>query len=306
MTNNILITGATGFIGSHLLEKLSEKKTNVIILKRSFSNTWRIHDIMNKNNEKIKTFDIDNIKIQDIFDSYDVEGIFHLAASYIKKPSHENIKTMIETNINFPTELLDTAVSNNLKFFINTGTYFEYSWDKLPLTEQTTKEPRDFYSTSKVSFENILKYYSREYSINSSTLKLFTPYGSKDDENKIIPYLIIRTLKNEEVNIMNPQNQLNTVHVDDIVSAYLQIYEKIHSLNEYEVFNIANEYTHSIDEIYSTILEIMGKTNKIKENSDANMHVDTSKTRTILDWKTKTNLKDGLKKTIDYYRNNIN
>lgn len=306
MNNKILITGSTGFIGSHLLEELLKSQNHeIILLKRSYSNTARIEEFINQK-DKIHFIDVDKTALSEIFDIYEIEGIFHLAASYIKNPSFKDIKTMTKSNINFPSELLDLSVRNNVKYFINTGTYFEYSWDKLPLTEKSLIKPRDYYSTTKASFENILNYYSREFDLKTSTLRLFTPYGSRDDENKIIPYLILNTLRKNEVNINNPQNRLNTVHVDDIISAFIKVQKNIRNFSQHEIFNIANEYTYSIEEIYSTILNIINKTDKIIESKISHKHTETFKTKEILNWKTEISLKEGLDKTVSYYAKKYN
>ena len=140
-------------------------------------------------------FDSDKNDLASIFDNYNIDGVFHLAAAYIKNRAHEDILTTVRSNIEFPTSLLDLSANNNVKYFINTGTFFEYSLDRLPLTETSDIDSLNFYSTSKIAFEDILKYYTKKYDIKASTLKLYTPYGPRDDENKIIPYLILNSLE---------------------------------------------------------------------------------------------------------------
>lgn len=301
MEKFILLTGGTGFIGSHLSEKLLEKNYKLILLKRSFSPIWRINRFMD--NQNLILCDTDKINLSDIFDNYDVEGVFHLAASYIKNPSHNDILTTVKSNIEFPTELLDLASNNNVKYFINTGTFFEYSLDKLPLTESSNIDSLNFYSTSKIAFEEILKYYSKEYDIKSSTLKLYTPYGPRDDETKIIPYLILNTLNKQEVNINNPNNRLDIVHVYDIVEAYIKLKDYILSFKEYESFNVAKDINYSIEEIYNTIKFNLNleTENKINEN-EIPIFSNPSKIKNMLNWEPKIDINEGIINTIDYYK----
>lgn len=299
----ILVTGGTGFIGSQLVERLLTENKSIIILKRSFSDTWRIDHLIDKYSNNLTLLNIDEIELENIFSSYDIEGIFHLAASYIKCPTHEDIITTVQSNIDFPTTLLDLAVRNDVEYFINTGTFFEYSLNKLPLTESSKIDSLNFYSTSKISFENILKFYSKEYGIKASTLKLYTPYGPKDDENKIIPYLIIKTLKKEEVNINNPNNRLDIVHVQDIINAYIKVKENILNFNNYEVFNIAHDKSYSINEIYSSIKYNMNLEKKLNINEDAiSTFSDTTKVKNMLNWEPKLGIDEGIKNTIEYYK----
>lgn len=298
----ILVTGATGFIGSHLIERLLKEENNLIIIKRSFSKMNRISNIINQYNDNVVLFDIDKQKLSEVFNKYEIEGIFHLAASYIKDSSTENIKTMTQSNIAFPTELLDLAVRHEVKYFINTGTFFEYSLDKLPLTETSKIDSLNYYSTTKIAFEDILKFYTEKYNINSSTLKLYTPYGSRDDENKIIPYLIINTLKNQEVNINNPDNRLDIVHVNDIIDAYMNVKDKILSFDNYEVFNIAAEVNYSINEIYAVIKYIINQEDYEIDKKSLPIFNDCTKIKNILKWEPKLKIEDGIKLTVDYYK----
>ena len=298
--DTVLLTGGTGFIGSHLLESLL-KECNVVLLKRSFSDTWRINHLLN--NDNLSVINIDKSNLGDIFNNYTIKGVFHLAAAYIKNPSHEDILKTLESNINFPTELLDLCVKNNVKYFINTGTFFEYSLDNLPLTEESEIDSLNFYSTSKIAFEDILKYYTKEYDINASTLKLYTPYGPRDDTSKIIPYLIINSLKKQAITINNPDNRLDIVHVYDIVDAYLKLKGKITKFDSYEAFNVARDINYSIDEIYSSIKYNLGLTDEFNvDESKIPIFSNPDKIDNVLGWKARMGINEGIRNTIDYYK----
>ena len=192
MSKYIMLTGGTGFIGSHLLEELLKENYKVILLKRSFSNTWRIAEVLNHENLILKNLDEEDLN--DIFSQYAIEGILHLATYYIRSHKSDEISEMINTNINFPTQLLENAVNNNVKFFINTGTFSEYDLDASPISEDSELKAFNLYSSTKTAFEDILKYYHGKNDLICATMKLFTPYGPKDDENKITPYLIIKSI----------------------------------------------------------------------------------------------------------------
>lgn len=302
----ILLTGATGFIGSYLLERLLEENNKVIILKRSHSNTFRIDDIIRKFSNNIILVNIDIEEIVAIFEKYTVKGIIHLATTFIKNPFHNDINIMTHSNLMFPIELLDYAVRYNVKFFINTGTYYEYSQEKLPITEYSKIDSLNYYSTTKIAFEDFLKYYNKEYNIKVATLKLFTPYGPKDHDDRIIPYLIRNKLQNKEVNIRNPKNKITPVYVSDVVEAYIKLINIITSLERYEVFNIASNTSYYIKDIDNIINQILSNYDTVNYSKTTHSLCNCKKANNILKWKPKIDIKTGLMLTIEYYRNNLN
>ena len=136
---------------------------------------------------------------------------------------------------------------------------------------------------------------------------MYTPYGPRDDESKIIPYLILNTLNKQEIKINNPNNRLDIVHVYDIIDAYINLKENILKFKKYESFNVARDIDYSINDIYQTIkfnLEIENK--NIIDNNKKEMFSDPTKIKEILNWEPKIDINDGIKNTIEYYKNKYN
>lgn len=302
MMDYILITGATGFIGSHLVERLLNENYQVILLKRSFSNTWRIKQLLNKFSKQLVLVDIDLTNLEEIFSKYSIEGVFHLATYYNKNPTFEEIHPMAESNILFPIDILNLAVKYNVKYFINTGTFMEYTLNKKQLVSSYDLDPKTFYATTKISFEEIVKYYMRNHDIKASTLKIYSPYGDKDDVNKIIPYLINNLLNNNNISINNPNNQLNLVYVDDIVSAFIKVRENILEFNKYESFDVAGNFSYSLNDIYDFIENYIKKNNIIDINGFEINNIPNIKYNKKISWNPEINIKIGLIKTIEYYK----
>jgi nucleoside-diphosphate-sugar epimerase len=303
MIETVLVTGGTGFIGRHVIELLIKNQYKVIVLKRSFSNTWRIKEFENQ----IVSYDLDKVELQEIFQRESVDKIVHLATYYRKNHSPEDVEPMIVSNILFPVKLLENAKEFGVKSFINTGTFFEYSHDSLPIVEDSNEKPFNFYARTKIAFENILESYCNDYGIKSITLKLFSPYGPYDNEQKIIPLLINHAIKDEEISLTHGLQKLDFVYVKDIAEAYIDALENISKLDKYEAINIGNGFPYSIRDIVSLLEEIIGKPIKKhwNENFDDNMDViypDIKKSNKILNWKPKYTLKRGLEETLNYYR----
>jgi len=130
----ILITGATGFLGSHLVEKLLSDGFNIIVLKRSFSNVWRIKHLL----DKLISYDIDKISLERIFEENKIDVIIHTATLYGRKK--EKIYEIIESNFILPLKLLELAVINNTKSFINTDTSLPKHLNYYSLSKNQFKE----------------------------------------------------------------------------------------------------------------------------------------------------------------------
>ena len=298
----ILVTGGTGFIGSHLVERLLMQNYNVILLKRSFSDTWRIEHLFDKFSDQLLIIDIDLINLEEIFSKYSIEGVFHLATYYNKNPTFEEIVPMGESNIIFPLEVLNLAVKYNIGYFINTGTFMEYTLGEEQLISSYDLNPKIFYASTKISFEDIVKYFESNYDIHAATLKIYSPYGDKDDVNKIIPYLINNLLDNQEVSINNPNNRLNLVYVDDIVSAFIKLKDNILKFDKYESFDVARDVSYSLNDIYKFIETFIKKDEIVNINGLTTHNMPDVKYNEKISWIPKLSIEDGLKKTIEYYK----
>jgi len=306
----ILITGGTGFIGSHLVERLLKEKHELILLKNSFSNTWRIKSIL----KKLQIYEIDRLdNLESIFKKYRIDIVIHLAAKYLKQdPSFLEIKQMNYFNITVPTQLLDIASKFKVKGFINTGTFFEYKLDnrKKPISERSPKNPYNYYTVTKIAFEEILKYYCVNSKIKGVTLKLFSPYGEKDNE-KIIPIIIKSFIQNKELNLTKGDQKLSFTYIDDIVDAYIEAIDFINKKKfEYDNFNIGSNQSYSIKQLIKIISRISRKKNivnlgQIKSTKDEkiNIQCDYGKAKKYLNWRPKTDVTSGLGKTYKYYFN---
>lgn len=306
MSKYILLTGGTGFIGSHLLEELLNLNKKVILLKRSFSNTWRISEYIENKNLIIK--DVDKVNLNDIFTQFDIEGIFHLAAFSLRVHNYNSVSEMVQSNIEFPTLLLENSVNSNTKFFVNTGSFFEYNLSSSPIYENSNLKPFNLYGSTKIAFENILKFYFDNYALNCQTLKLFTPYGSKDDENKLIPYLIINLIKKNNIFIKSPKKKLDFIYVKDIVNAYIKVMDNILNLHDYNSLNVGTGIGTTILDVFKIIESELGNYSKViyGDIETEQVYCSNNKIREILNWNPKTKLEDGLKETIHFYYNYYN
>jgi len=297
----ILLTGATGFIGSHMLEALLGSGYGVIILKREFSNTWRIEHLKSR----FISYDIERVALKDIFKIHSVDVVIHLATLYRKFDDHGvDVREMLMSNVSFPAELLELATRNNVSGFLNTGTFFEYDCSKLPVNESAVIKPFNFYAKTKVAFESILATYSKQ--LNIKTFRLFSPYGEKDND-KLIPMIIRKALMNERIELSDGLQKLDFIYVGDIVDAYLKALDSIEEGQvNYRSYNIGSGVGISIREVVSIVEQQLGKTiDKVwKEPSVVDapaVFADVSRAAIELGWNSNISIHEGIEKTIKYY-----
>ncbi len=306
---NILLTGGTGFIGSHLLRALLKKNYSVTLLKRSISDTWRITDCLNS----IVNIDIDAVpSISSIFSNNHFEMVIHLAGAYIKHhTSEQDIDKLNESNLTFPSELLECAVKNGVQYVINTGTFFEYAPSNDKISETSTIKPYNYYAATKVAFEKILKDYSIRHDLKAITLKLFSPYGEKDTK-KVIPLIINSLLHNIRLDLKENNQKLSFTYIEDIVAAYLKAitFLQSNSYQQYETFNIGSSKSYSVQEIAESLIDISNKKNSsvhwpiksIKNDKHISVMCDSTKAQNILHWKAEVDIREGLKRTFESYK----
>lgn len=292
---NILITGATGFLGSHLLPTLIEKGYNIIVLKRSFSNTWRIQNVISQ----IKSYDIDKISIKKIFDENEIGGIIHLATDYGRKNNNDIIQ-MSKANIELPAKLLDLGCKYEVIFFINTHTF---SNSKYML-----------YSAMKNSFIEIAKYFTANFKVKFINMKLEHMYGEKDEYSKFIPFLIKNILEDKEIMATSGKQKRDFIYVQDVVYAYLKVIESLKNLyEEFIELEIGTGKSISLRDLIKKIEEEINKKANIKwggipnrKNEIFDSKADIRRVKQYLEWSPKYDIKSGLKKTVDWYRKSIN
>jgi len=300
----ILLTGATGFLGSHILDKLVENGYNVAILKRSWSDTWRINYLL----DQIKIFNLDLISLEEIFQSIKPEYVIHLATLYSKFDSDADIDNTYKSNVSFPADLLEIGVKYGLKGFINTGTFFEYDCTQQPINENNPIKPFNLYAQTKLDFELILKSYSEKININ--TFRIFSPYGERDN-NKLIPMLIQKALSKQTIQLSDGMQKLDFIYALDVADAYIEALKVMllkENLGSYNVYNLGSGIPISVREVVSVVEQNLGEHIDVVWGDPSTVDIpiayaDLSKIKKELSWIPSYSIHQGIANTIDYYRN---
>jgi len=283
----ILITGATGFLGSHILKKLIATDYNIVILKRSFSNIFRIHELM----EHIKFYDIDILdSLEDIFKENTIDIILHTATQYGRK--EESIVDIVESNLMLPLNLIGLAVENKVKVFINTDTLLDKRVSS--------------YSLSKKQFKNWLEYYSDKMVCVNVSLEHF--YGAFDDRTKFVTFILQNLMEEKEsIALTWGEQERDFIYIDDVVNAFMKII--IHSTNvklgfyDYEIgsgknIKIKDFIILMADLLNNKITKLNFGVIPYRENEVMESHVNLNAIKT-LGWLPITDIEKGLNLTIN-------
>jgi CDP-paratose synthetase len=215
---NIFLTGATGFVGSHILSKLLHCGHNVTIIRRPNSDTKRIDDYI----DQVSTIDNEN----NINGTLGFDCIIHAATSY--ENSNYAGSDILSANINLPVYLLDYAVNNKCKKFINISTFIA----------KYEAGPPNSYALTKRHMEEWGMYYCNHYPLNFVNVVLHQVYGTGDSITKFTPWLVNELKTNvKSIELTEGNQERDFVNVIDVQKAIGLIVEQPYqdSYDEYEV-----------------------------------------------------------------------
>ena len=247
MKKNILITGASGFVGGHLLNNCLKNNFNVYaIFKYSRKNI----NFVKKYKKKIFPVFYKNIyQIKNKLTNYKIDYVIHCATHYIKKHAHNDIENIIKSNVLFSTILLDVVVNIKIKKFINLGTVWQHFNNNKNLAF-------NFYAATKQSFECILNYYKNQYpKIKFYNILLTDTFGTNDKRKKLVAILIKNLKKKNKNKITIPKNlSMNLVSINQVTKClndllknnYKSNYYIIKSKQDVKIFDLINFLNHNL------------------------------------------------------------
>ncbi|WP_119328673.1 NAD-dependent epimerase/dehydratase family protein [Cysteiniphilum halobium] len=249
---NYLITGASGYIGSKLAKQLIKNGYQLICIVRKSSDLSLLESV--KNDIKLIYWDKTVDSLIAGIKQYSIDVVFHLASCFIAEHKSHQVTDLIESNILFGAHLLEAMQQNGIKNMVNTGT----SWQHYNNQEY---DPVCLYAATKEAFEQLIVYYVKAHQFKCITLKLFDTYGSDDPRKKLV-HLLVQLAKTKDNLKMSPgEQQLDLVHIYDVVRALIMASERLTSLDEvqYEEFAVTTQISSSLKEIVNRYEHYIGK-----------------------------------------------
>ncbi len=306
MANRILVTGGAGFIGSNLVDELIKKGHQVFVIDNLSTGKYQN---LNPKSKFIK-LDITGDKIGEIVSKIKPAYIFHLAAQTSISKSVASPKEDFRTNLTALVPILEAAVKSKVKKFIFPSSAAVYGDSKkLPIVEDSPKNPVSPYGISKLCAEFLISSYQKLYGLPYAIFRFANVYGPRQDssqEGGVVSIFIKNVLSNHPITIFGDGNQTRDfVYVSDVVRANMMVLEK----NTIGIFNVSSGKETSINILSEKIAKSLKK--KIKEVHEParNLEIEESsllwnKIKREINWSPVVDIDRGLKSTIDFLNEN--
>jgi UDP-glucose 4-epimerase len=307
----VLVTGAAGFIGSHLTRRLVRDGAEVHALTSEVSSVYpaRLLDIR----DDIRMHEgnlTDRSAMDAIAQEVRPEIIFHLGAYTHVGKSWQRVDECVQANIQGTVNLLQALAPLGYDRFVNTGTSEIYGDIEVPFREDAMVNPISPYAVSKYAAERYCRMFHQGHRWPIVMVRPFNAYGPAQSPDRVIPEIIVRALRGQPVKMTTGKQTREFNYAEDLVDGFLLA--GITPGVEGEVINVGGGEEISMRDLATTILDLMG--NPIEAEFGAlpdrpteiwRMYCDSTKARTLLGWKPGHTMAEGLAKTIDWYRSEL-
>lgn len=287
----ILLTGVTGYLGSHLAETLLASGYEVVALKRTSSSLRRIAHLL----PKLAWHDLDAVEMNALFTQHGkFDAVIHTATCYGR--NSESASQIAEANLAFPLKLLDAAAASGVDIFVNTGTVLDKFLNP--------------YALSKEHFSEWGQYFARQKKIRFLNLKLEHFYGPGDDASKFVAHIVNSCLSNApELKLTPGEQKRDFIYIDDVVAAYLLLLEKQKFLADgFVEIEIGSGEAVTIREVVEMIHRLTASTTSLNFGAqpyragEAMLSQANTSTLQAFGWQCRHSLEAGLMKVIEQQR----
>ncbi|MCV0399657.1 MAG: SDR family NAD(P)-dependent oxidoreductase [Nitrosarchaeum sp.] len=299
----MLVTGATGFIGTNLLYRLLEYDYNISVIVHKKSNMNNIKNIA----QKLDIHNVDLSKsniIKNEIKKIKPNVVYHLATYGVNHNQTETDK-IINTNIFATFNLFDALLDYpEINKIVNIGSCFEYGPKINKIKETSETNPQSVYGFSKVSQTNIAKYFYEQNKFPIVTLRIFNTYGPFENRNRLIPSMISSAINSKKIHINNPNDVRDFVFVKDVADGIIQA-SKIKKLGE--ILNIGTSKEYKVRDVVNKLSKITKYDNVVFDENKTHEYggkivADITKSKKILNWEPAYTLDEGLKETFEWFK----
>lgn len=308
-SERILITGGNGFIGSHLARRCVALGFRVAVFSHHTANNWRLADI----EDKIEIYTgsvMDQEIVASLINKFKPEIIFHLATSINRDRSMKVFNDLYQINVR-GTEVLITSLlgKDHLKCFVQMGTIDEYGGNRAPFKEEDRELPMSPYSLTKLMANRMIEYVIRMQKFPGVIMRPSLVYGPAQNFGMLVTDCIKSCLVGETLPMTRGEQSRDLLYIDDLVNALIKVADCKEAIGE--IINLGNGKELMIKDIVLEINTLLGDRGifnfgQLSYRPGENMHfcLDTNKARRILRWKPQTSLSEGLRVTVEWYKNN--
>jgi GDP-mannose 4,6-dehydratase len=303
----ILLTGATGTIGSQLIEELLARDETVYSLERYVSGRYSLD---HNGNVRIVYGDLrDFSSIRRIIEEVQPEVVIHLAATTAVSYSYDHPHEVIETNLVGTVNLAEACLKlvPHLKQFAFASTSETYGNGPVPKTEETEQNPNSPYSVSKHAAEKYLLYMKDAYKFPITILRPFNTYGRKDNKHFVVERIITGMLSGSKVRLGDPDIVRDFLYIDDHVEAYIACIDNPKAIGR--TFNFCTGKSISIKKLAERVAKLTNFKGQLLWHQTPSRPLDIkelvgsyNKAEQELGWTPKVDLETGLRLTVDQWK----
>lgn len=289
----LLVSGTTGFIGRHLVTRLLQGGNDVCAVVRPSSRAQPASTI------QYYTFNGDIHALIGFMRTEKFDGVIHLASLFLAQHKPEDIKGLVDSNVLFGLQLLEAAAQSSIRWFLNTGTFWQHYQNK-------KYSPVNVYAATKQAFEDIARYYVETAAINFVTIKLNDTFGPDDPRPKLFR-LWSKVSKSGETLDMSPGQQIMDIsYIDNVIDGYIRLIELLSAdvtktLNG-RSFALRARQRMTLQKLARLFERVSRKKLNIgwgrREYRPREVMVPWNKGEKIPGWKPKVSLAEGIKKTM--------
>ena len=309
-----MITGGTGFVGSHLCDELLKDGHDITLLTRNENKKHNV--IHNLDKIQLEYVDVTNFKqLENSIEKNNPEVIFHLAGETSHKKSFDNPVYDVDVNTKSTLCILETLrkINSKCKFILGSTFIVVGRSAKLPVTEETICNPTTVYGTNRLSSEHFSKIYHDVYGLDTIVFRITNSFGPREQSEtptkNALNFLINKAFKGEEVTIYNKgQFFRDVIYISDVISALKILMHKGKSGNLYWISSYKKTWFYEIgnwlNELTNAKIKYIDPPEYTKNVDVGNFLVNNEKLIS-LGWKPEITVKDGMEKTIQSFKNMI-
>jgi nucleoside-diphosphate-sugar epimerase len=308
----ILVTGATGFVGGRLLERLAEMGGHDLYsLQRYVTGRYVLgadHGV------KVVFCDLrDQFAVKCALREVQPEVVFHLAAISPVSYSYDHPNEVLDANLTGTVNLAECCLREvpHFKHFLFASTSETFGNGPVPKREDTPQAPNSPYSVSKQAAEKYILYMWDAYKFPATVLRPFNTYGRRDNTHFLVERMIVQMLRGDVVKLGDPTPERDLLYIDDHVDAYLTCFGK-REASAGQAFNFCTGEKLTVRALADKLRDITGFRGQILWDTIPRrpldiqvLYGDATKAKSVLGWQAKISLDDGLRRTVDFWRKKL-
>jgi nucleoside-diphosphate-sugar epimerase len=308
---NVLVTGGAGFIGSALVRELLKEGANVVVYDNFlYGDRCNLTDVEEDHIQTVNG-DVLSWKIYDVIKKHDVQYVFHLAAEPYIPHCYDNPEKFFDVNVKGTINVLMACKTFGVKRVLHFSSSEVYGTAQYtPMDENHPTLPLSNYAVSKLAADRLCFVFHHEHNIPVIILRPFNCYGPRETQPYVIPEIVSQLCRGNTAKLGNIKAKRDFTYVEDTAKAAIAAMKS--DIPNGEVVNVGSNKAYSIEELAYLVGKLVGyKEIEIKVDSsrlrpmDVNvLQCDYSRIKKYTDWEPVINIEDGLKRTIDWYREN--